>query len=407
MKLPKRMKLIISIVLALIAANTLFVKPVNIQLSQLPGISDIKKHNDPGGPPRGTAFNSTGISGIDEYTVPGGDPWGTAFDGSGRVWVALPGCDLAPSCPSSTPPGKLALFDPTTQSWVSIVLLPAGFGQPIFVAVDHNGKVWFTMPVTNTIGMYDPVSTTISQWTVPTPNAGPWDIAVDLKGTIWFTEHYVNKIAAFHPGTNIIQEIATPASNSQPYGITVDASDNIWFTENTVALIGEYSSQGHLYEYKIRNTPTAGTGLTPHMIITDPHGNVWWSEGWASSIGMLNVAAAVPGTNRGVTEYHYTLPCSVCGSHTSGISIDGHDQIWFDDSLQNIIGSFSIGTGSFTLYRTNGHPYDGLNVDPQNRVWFDEEFANKLAVIMPTSSSSPTSGTPPISGTISGTDTFH
>ena len=379
MKLPKRKKLIISIALTLIAAQTLFVTSANAQLSQ-----------------------RLSISSIAEYTVPGGDPWGTAFDGSGRVWVALPGCDLAPSCPSSTPPGKLALFDPTTQSWASIVLLPAGFGQPIFVAVDHNGKVWFTMPVTNTIGMYDPVSTTISQWAVPTPNAGPWDIAVDSKGTIWFTEHYVNKIAAFHPGTNIIQEIATPTSNSQPYGITVDASDNIWFTENpdTVALIGEYSSQGHLYEYKIRNTPTAGTGLTPHMIITDPHGNVWWSEGWASSIGMLNVAAAVPGTNRGVTEYHYTLPCSVCGFHTSGISVDRNGLIWFDDSLQNIIGSFSIGTGSFTLYRTNGHPYDGLNVDPQNRVWFDEEFANKLAVAMPPS---PT----PAPGTIIGLDTFY
>src|SRR6516164_5519855 len=82
---------------------------------------------------------SPGISTVTEYYVPAGnDPWGTALDSSGRVWVALPGCDLAPSCPSSTPPGKLALFDPNALNWATVVSLPAGYGQPVFVAVDHN-----------------------------------------------------------------------------------------------------------------------------------------------------------------------------------------------------------------------------------------------------------------------------
>src|SRR5260370_31862823 len=112
------------------------------------------------GPTIGSQAQSSlapGISSVTDYYVPGSDPWGTAFDSSGRVWVALPGCDLAPSCPSSTPPGKLALFDPNVQNWVTISL-PAGYGQPLFVAVDQSGKVWFTMPVTNSIGVYDPVS---------------------------------------------------------------------------------------------------------------------------------------------------------------------------------------------------------------------------------------------------------
>src|SRR5215831_3378978 len=276
-----------------------------------------------------------GISNVTDYYVPGSFPWGTTFDSSGRVWVALPGCDLAPSCPSSTPPGKLALFDPNAQNWATIVSLPAGYGQPVFVAVDHSGKVWFTMPVTNTIGLYDPVSTTVAQWAVPTPSAGPWDIAIDSRGMVWFTEHYVNQIGFFDTNSQTFHEVATPAANSQPYGITVDASNDIWFTENTdsVALIGEYTSQGVLNEYKIRNTPTGGTGLTPHLITVDPNGNIWWSEGWVSAIGTLNVAAAQPGTNNGVTEYRYTP-----GSHTSGISADKQGLIWLDDSLQNVFG---------------------------------------------------------------------
>ena len=365
---------------------------------------------------------ASGISSVTDYYVPGSYPWGTAFDGSGRVWVAMPGCDLAPSCSSSTPPGKLALFDPNTHNWATIVSLPAGYGQPVFVAVDQSGKVWFTMPVTNAIGLYDPVSTNVTQWAVPTASSGPWGITIDSKGTVWFTEHYGNQIGSFDPNSHTFHEVATPASNSQPYGITVDASNNIWFTENTdsVALIGEYTNQGILHEYKIRNTPTGGTGLTPHLMTIDPGGNIWWSEGWVSAIGRLNVATAQPGTNNGVTENHYTPSCGTCGSHTSGISTDKHGLIWLDDSLQNTFGSFPIGGGSFSFSPSPGsHPHDGLNVDSQNRIWFDEEFANKLAVAIPAGSPTPTTtatatltntptSTPtPLPGTTLGTDTFQ
>ncbi len=321
---------------------------------------------------------------VRDYAVPGTDPWGTAFDGSGRVWVAMPGCDPSPTCSSSTPPGKLALFDPRTSTWATVVSLPAGFGQPLFVSVDRDGHVWFTMPVTNTIGRFDPVSTSVRQWTIPTASGGPWDLAIDSNGKVWFTEHYANKIGAFDPGTETFQEVSTPAADSNPYGITVDNSNNVWFTENTdsVALIAEYTTNGILNEYKIRNTSTGGTGLTPHRITLDRSGDVWWSEGWVSAIGTLDRANAQPGTNAGVTEYPYTPSCNNCGSHTSGIAVDSKGLIWLDDSLQNTFGSFSTSSQTFSFYKSpsGGHPHDGLNVDSQDRIWFDEEFANRLAV---------------------------
>jgi len=173
----------------------------------------------------------------------------------------------------------------------------------------------------------------------------------------------------------------------------------------------EYSTS-----FKIRNTPTGGTGLTPHLITIDPNGNIWWSEGWVSAIGMLNVTAAKPSTNNGVTEYFYTPSCSSCGSHTSGISADKQGLIWLDDSLQNTFGSFPVGGGSFSFYNGGGHPHDGLNVDSQNRIWFDEEFANKLAEAIhgfstptptPTGTATITPTPTSTSGSVLGTDTFH
>ena len=331
------------------------------------------------------ARNASTVTAQDWYIPAGQDPWGTAFDSSGHVWVAVPGCDPNPTCNPTTPSGKIEEFDPSTSSWIATIQLPKKFAQPLFLAFDAKGRIWFAMPNNNSIGMYNPALKAFHQWAVPTPGAGPWDIAVDHRGFVWFTEHYTNKIGRFAPWSHVFTEFATPSANSQPYGIVVDAKNNVWFTENNsaVARIGKLTAGGVMKEFLIRTSPPAG--LTPHLITIDPTtGNIWWSEGFVGMIGELNVARAKPGTTNGVTEFAYAQNCTTCnGSHTSGISVDSNGLVWFDDSLQNIFGSFpDTGTGSFTEYATptqNGHPHDGLRVDSQNRIWFDEEFQNKLA----------------------------
>jgi streptogramin lyase len=341
---------------------------------------------------------SATVTATDYYIPSGSDPWGTAFDSHGNVWVAIPSCDPSPTCSNSNP-GKIAEFNPGSSSWSATYQLPSGYAQPLLLAFDSQGFLWFTMPMNNSIGKFDPSAHTFQQWAVPTASSGPWGITVDQNSKIWFTEHYTNKIGRFDPSNQSFMEVATPASNSQPYSITVDAYNNIWFTENnsSVALIAEYTTQGKLNEYKIRTGSTSG--LTPHMITVDPNGNIWWSEGWPGKIGELVVSLAQPGTNNGVTEYAYQRPCSTCGAHTSGISVDSNGLVWFDDSLQSIFGSFpDSGSGSFALYSTptsNSHPHDGLRVDRQNRIWFDEEFANKLARAVQSGVPSPTASPSP------------
>ena len=323
---------------------------------------------------------------INEYPVPkGSDPWGTTTDSKGRVWVALPGCDPSPMCSNTTPPGRFDVFNPATSSWVTSHHLPAGYAQPLFLAFDKQGVLWFPMPMDNSIGMYNLSSHTYQKWPVPTAGAGPWDLAIDSNGIIWFTEHYTNKIGRFDPVTHSFSEISTPSANSEPYGITIDHSGNVWFTENnsSVALIAEYTVQKQLLEYKIRNSFDGG--LTPHLITVDPNGNIWWTEGFVGEIGELKIAQALPGTNNGVTEYSYpkVVGCNSNTSHTSGIAVDSNGLVWFDDSLQCTFGSFPDSRkGSFTMNSTPtsySHPHDGLIVDSHNRIWFDEEFANKLA----------------------------
>ncbi|HLI08518.1 MAG TPA: hypothetical protein VKV40_18290 [Ktedonobacteraceae bacterium] len=326
----------------------------------------------------------SGVTATDFYINNGSDPWGTTFDSQGNLWVAVPGCDPNPTCNKDDPPGKIEEYT-TSKNWIQTIQLPAHYGQPLFLAFDKQGRLWFPAPMSNALEMYNPGNQSFHKWKVPTTNALPWDVAIDQKGKIWFTEHGSNKVGMFNPTTHTFTEITTPATNSNPYGITVDSHNTIWFTENTdaVALIGEYiPAASKLQEYKIRNGNTSGSGLTPHLITIDHNGNVWWSEGWVGAIGELKISQAVPGTNDGVTEHFYTPPCSSCGTHTSGIAVDNNGNIWFDDSSQSIFGSFTIASSTFSLYNTptsNSHPHDGLNIDTHGNIWFDEEFANKLA----------------------------
>src|SRR5579875_257217 len=377
-----------------------------------------------------SSAQAAGVTATDYYLNSGQEPWGVTFDSAGHVWVAVPGCDPNPTCSSSTPPGKIEEFNPSTSSWMATYQLPSGFGQALFLAFDSQGNLWFPLPMSNSIGKLNPSTQSFQQFPVPTSDAGPWDIAIDHSGNIWFTEHYTDKIGKFNPSTQTMQEFTTPTANSLPYGIVVDASNNVWFTENNsaVAQIGEYSG-GSIKEYKVQSNPPGG--LTPHLIAVDPHGNIWWTEGWVGMIGELKVAQAAPGTSNGVTQYDYPVSCSSCGTHTSGIGVDSNGLVWFDDSLQSIIGSFpDSGTGSFSIYSTptqNSHPHDGLAIDGQNRIWFTEEFANKLGKAVqngvptptPTPSKSPTpSPTPtktvtptptvsPTPGTTIAQDTFQ
>src|SRR5438093_2207498 len=45
---------------------------------------------------------------IRETALPSTVPWGVAFDNTGNVWVAEPGCDMAPVC--GTQVGSIAQF---------------------------------------------------------------------------------------------------------------------------------------------------------------------------------------------------------------------------------------------------------------------------------------------------------
>ena len=296
-------------------------------------------------------------------------PWGVAFDTSGHIWVAEPGCDLNPVCQSAFP-SYIGEYNISNVTLVQNYLEPGGFSSPLFVAVDSTGHIWFTEPNSNAIGRLTPGSTPVwEQWAIPTPGAIPYDLVVDKHGNIWFTEHGASKIGFFNTSTHTFVEISTPTAGSDPYGITLAGSEKIWFAENTVPKIGSFTptANGSIHIKEHTFSTAANSTLSAHLITSDHSGNIWYSEGFAGQIGEW-----IP-----PKTFTNIVVSTAFSTHISGISVDSKNRIWFDDSLNAVVGYYDPSTGAtktLTLSNLGDHPHDGLAVDSSDNVWFTEEF---------------------------------
>src|SRR5262249_52586887 len=94
-----------------------------------------------------------------------------------------------------------------------------------------NGSVWFTQPVTQQIGKYDPAAADpLNEFTAP---VGIRTLASRIiggpDGNLWFTEF--GPIGIFSPTGTLIKEVALPGGpKEEPFGITVGPDGNIWYS---------------------------------------------------------------------------------------------------------------------------------------------------------------------------------
>jgi len=197
---------------------------------------------------------------------------------TGRVWV---GCDNA-----------LAYWDSRTDQ---VVIFPLDLGGKTMhgLAFDSQGNVW--LPLLNKtanmnddefdyIGRFDPNTSTLTEYKVPTPLSGPYEVGVDSKDNVWFTEIIANQIGKLDPKTGKFSEYPIPTRNGAPRRFDIDSKDNIWFVEFVGNKLGMLDSEtGQITEYEIP-TPLS----FPYACSVDRNDIVWFSEIFGNRIGRFD-----------------------------------------------------------------------------------------------------------------------
>lgn len=131
---------------------------------------------------------------------------------------------------------------------------------------------------------------------------------------MWFTEFYSNKIGRITT-TGQVTEFNIPTANAGAFGITAGPDGALWFTELTAGTIGRITTSGIVTEYVLRTTAPRPAGIT-----TGADGALWFTESNINKIGRITTSGAVS---------EYFLPSS---NRPSGIAAGPDGALWFAEN---------------------------------------------------------------------------
>jgi hypothetical protein len=119
-----------------------------------------------------------------------------------------------------------------------------------------DGNLWFTDDFNNSIGMIDPTTHAITEYTIATAPGSPAALMVEPDGNLWFSElgsvstfapppltlvvfNYTGAIAMISPTTHAITQVLNLGTNDVPYGFTAGPDGNLWFLTLTAEEIDQ------------------------------------------------------------------------------------------------------------------------------------------------------------------------
>jgi virginiamycin B lyase len=189
-----------------------------------------------------------------------------------------------------------------TDGAVQAIALP---GSPTTVALDDDGRLWFTLGPMNAIGRIDPDGTGFAEFPIPTPQSSPRIISLGADGNMWFSEHGAGNIGRITPAGEIA-EFALSSPDSQPRAIALAADGNIWVGLFAAGRVARITPEGAVTEFDL-TTPDSG----PRALAAGPDGNVWYSGFKANLVGRITPEGVV-------TEFPMPRPNSGPGDITAG-----------------------------------------------------------------------------------------
>lgn len=223
-----------------------------------------------------------------EYAVPTGaaQPWGLALDTKGNVWFA--GFN-------SGKLGKLeiAMAKNGTSEGFREFKTPTNISRPSTILFDKNGLLWLMESGPARLASFDVSTERFTEYPLPRTgnfSTNPIGIALDPQGYIWYTQFRTSNIGRFDPRTGVVVQYPTGTLTGATYGIVADKEGNIWMAQQRVDRILKISTKNFsVTEFRI---PT-NQSFVQNLAI-DPSGNAWFVETAGQKIGMVEASALPP-----------------------------------------------------------------------------------------------------------------
>ncbi len=221
---------------------------------------------------------------------------------------------------------RIVEFDPETKEF-SLHEIGAGL-YPHTIRMDQQDRVWFTLALSNQVGMLDRSTGEFTLYDLPTRGLREW-LNVKLIRFLFRLINWGVPLAHWLPVDR--QATGTPL----PYGIEVTPDGRVWFARLHTDEIGVIDPGSG----SITMVPTPFTG--PRRLRADANGNLWIAAFPESAIVRYE-----PG-NGSFTRYD--LPVSPRGSDTPySLNVDRRrGLVWVNGNQSDALYSLDIASGTW------------------------------------------------------------
>jgi len=307
------------------------------------------------------------------------------------------------ACQSCHDLERVVGFKHAREDWEAVVTLMASMGAPLTkdevpVVIDYLASNFNGPAKPRPVVIPGNVEISIHEWDTPT-KAGAHDPLVAPDGSVWWTGPMGNLVGRFDPKTQQMKEFTLKTPNSTPHGLVADKDNNIWFTGMTGGYVGKLNPKsGEITEYHMpdpppnvgRRTASGERTLDPHTPVFDQKGFLWFTMQQSSRVGRLDPKtgeiqiAAMPTSGRtdpygivinskGVPYFanwrsnrlgsvdpqtmkitEHVIPFE--DARPRRIAVTPDDMVWYGDDARGVLGKFDPKTGQFKEYPSPSGP---------------------------------------------------
>lgn len=286
------------------------------------------------------------------------------------------------------PPGSVAFEE---------LRLPGGADTPVAIAAAPDGTIWFTLDSSAALGRLR--NGQLEKVPKGVESVEPLGLAVDTEGRAWYTEAPTQAIARASPDGKI-DTFALGTPIAQLGRLSVGPDGAVWFAEPTVMSVTRLKD-GRLTRHVVGRLPArVPTDATPFGVAVAPDGAVWVTLPSANKLlrfvpggeatafdvptrqsGLGDVAVAADGTvyfleivaNKigriaGGRIEEFPVPTPLAGLTALAVAPDG--AAWFTELRGHRLGRLRDGTiTEFELPRSDARPI-GIAVAGDGKVWY-------------------------------------